>query len=37
MYGLPFKNWKDEDLKSMLSQEYFGIRPTKTFKNRNIL
>ncbi|ABJ75172.1 hypothetical protein [Leptospira borgpetersenii] len=37
LYGLPFKNWKDEDLKSMLSQEYFGIRPTKTFKNRNTL
>ncbi|WP_078124456.1 hypothetical protein [Leptospira alexanderi] len=29
LYGLPFKNWKDEDLKLKLSQEYFGSQSSK--------
>ncbi|AXR63326.1 hypothetical protein [Leptospira mayottensis] len=35
LYGLPFKNWKDKDLKLKLSQEYFGSQSTEIFKSRN--
>ncbi|EKR65663.1 putative membrane protein [Leptospira weilii str. 2006001853] len=30
LYGLPFKNWKDENLKLKLSQEYFEAQSSKT-------
>ncbi|EMO23238.1 putative membrane protein [Leptospira santarosai str. HAI134] len=34
LYGLPFRSWKDEDLKSKLSREYFGVQPTEYSKTK---